>query len=287
VRQSVDTSRKQTMLRVLLAIAVFSALAIVLWVRGFGHSQVDHIQAAAEEGAAAFEPLAMTPLVDRAQIRGTLEALEFTSGADLVASKRAALLDLIAEFLAAYYLPEDVTQYAAWRERHGSVRRSKETMIHWAADDALQYLTGQAPPAGISVGELHGLLWKAERTGEGGLHRAVAMATTADGLSGVAARSPPDQPLLPPLSSSIAPRLWHGQRGSSGRSWFDPPVTRAEAAQSDGKVLMASVGIVLKFANGNRVPCIIICFWSDARGWIIDGISFDNYLGKFGPAVEW
>lgn len=274
------------MLQGLLAVAVFAPLVALLWARGFGNSSTDEVQAVAEEGAAAFEPLAMTPLVDRAQIRGMLDAVEFTSGADLVASKRAALLDLIAGFLAAYYLSANASEYASWRESGGGVRRSMETMIDWAADKALQYLTGQLPPAGISVAELHRLVWEAERSGEGGLHRAVAMATTKDGLSGVAAYGPPDQPFLPPMSSSIEPRLWHGGHATSSRSWFDPPLTRAEAALPSGKVLAARVGIILEFANGNRVPCLITCFWSDARGWIIDHVAFNNFLGVYGPTVE-
>lgn len=113
---------------------------------------------------------------------------------------------------------------------------------------------------------------------DGGVRTPVGIADGAPGVVIATAVTTATNPVVPILAGTWGPRVWVGRIVTNGIGWFRPVRPIEAVLERHQRVTLATVGAVMAFPDGARVPMVFGCFWDpDAGEWRLYSIGMTNH----------
>ena len=190
-----------------------------------------------------------------------------------------------AEFLFERFVQPDGSRYVQWRAESGYRPRSRDGLfangpigrIHIAittSDDPMAPSDQEVADrlADVPTDAMFVAAWNHGVGDRGGSGTPERVATSPDwiGLSVSRAVSPKGGG-RPVLEGKHGMDLWYGTSAASPLQWWEPPASQDDLRELDGKLILADVGVLARFADESFKPIVCTFAWDErsARWWLL------------------
>lgn len=240
---------------------------------------------AISKGRRAYASVRMEALSDLDSVGAYKRTLGLADvrGPDGGSGDRAAaeeVLDHAAEFLYYRFGQGTAAEYRRWRRDRGYTMMDAATARRNGVVKRYEAMVGRPYPGDEEIERVFDELWTAS-TGFGPMPNAVrAIAGDRRGLVVVQGVLTKKQPAAwPALSGIMSVDEWHGRTaGGHENFWMRPDAVRSELLKR-GRVEVACVGVVSRFAGGETYPLRLMFFREFSGGrpaWRLEAVQTLN-----------
>lgn len=199
-------------------------------------------------------------------------------------SMREQLAQEVGGFLSTRFGEDTTSSYIDWRKSGGyQLVPLEELKDKWFLDQTHEFLFGSSIPEGTDAETLYTSIADGMDKSRNGRHRIVGVSADPGGASAFAKVLSQSDPSWPALRGVVGDLLDTGSHISTSMSWWRGPVDYREKFTTGASLLVAQVGFLAEFGNGQKRPVSLSCVWDDRKKrWFIDSVHVGASLNDPG-----